>query len=79
MSKPPMMLTINAIAAETGLAASFIRRLCWDNRIVYVRAGSKYLINYDRFIEYLNAGDAVAETEPQHGVIRPIELRAVGR
>ena len=69
---PPRMLTIGATAAETGLAQNFIRKLCLENRIIYVRAGNKFLVNYDRLLDYLNAGDAVAETETRFEAIRPV-------
>lgn len=50
----PQMLTIRELAEHTGLSESHIRKLCKTNKIKYIRAGVKYLINYDRFIDYLN-------------------------
>lgn len=50
----PDMVTIRELANRTGLSESHIRRLCKTNKIKYIRAGVKYLINYDRFIDYLN-------------------------
>ena len=50
----PQMLTIRELAERTGLSESHIRKLCKTNKIKYIRAGVKYLINYDRFIDYLN-------------------------
>lgn len=52
----PKMRTIRETASETGLAYNYIRNLCLQNKIVYVRAGNKYLINIDKLIEYLNTG-----------------------
>lgn len=52
----PKMRTIKQTAGETHLAYNYIRNLCLQNKIVYVRAGNKYLINLDKFIEYLNNG-----------------------
>ena len=34
-----------------------IRRLIKANRIKYIRTGAKYLVNFDKFVEYLNNGD----------------------
>lgn len=53
----PEMLPIHKVASRTGLSYYFIRQLCLQDEIVYVRAGNKYLINYDRFIDYLNGGN----------------------
>lgn len=52
----PRMRTIKETAQETGLAYNYIRTLCLQNKIVYVKAGNKYLVNIDKLIEYLNSG-----------------------
>ncbi len=52
----PKMRTIKETAVITGLAYNYLRNLCLSNKIVYVRAGNKYLINVDKLIEYLNNG-----------------------
>lgn len=56
----PRMRTIKQTAAETGLAEYFIRQLVKQNKIKYVKAGCKTLINLDLFIEYLNSGEGAA-------------------
>lgn len=55
----PRMLTIRETASLTGLSYEFIRRLCLQQKIVFIRSGSKYLINFDRFLDYLNGGDKI--------------------
>lgn len=50
----PIMLTIRQTSERSGLARHYIRRLCLQNEIVYRKSGNKYLINYDKFVEYLN-------------------------
>lgn len=52
----PKMRTIKEIVAETGLAYCHVRSLCLENKVVHIKAGNKYLINLDKFIEYLNTG-----------------------
>lgn len=54
MSNIPRMLTLRAAAAETGLSYEFLRRLCLQKKIVFVKAGVKYLVNMDRLGEFLN-------------------------
>jgi len=56
-NSPVTMMTINELAAQTGLAKHFIRQLALQNKVVHVRAGKKILINYARFIDYLNTGE----------------------
>ena len=55
--KPPEMLPIKEVASKTGLSYYYIRQLCLNEEIIFIRAGNKYLINYDRFIDYLNGND----------------------
>lgn len=66
ISKPyeiPEMLTIRETAARTGLSYDFIRKLCLQRRIVFIRTGTKYLVNYDRFIDFLNEGEMQNEAD----------------
>lgn len=55
--KIPRMLKIDEVAAEFGLTRHFVRQLCLNDKIVYVKAGRKYLINAEKLAEYLNTGD----------------------
>lgn len=52
--KLPTMKTIKEMVALTGLSYTYLRNLCLQDEIVHIRAGKKYLINYDRFVDYLN-------------------------
>ena len=52
----PTMLTIKELAERTKLSYGFIRTLCIQKKIVHIKSGSKYLINYEKFLEYLNTG-----------------------
>lgn len=57
ISNVPRMRTIRQIAAETGFPEHAIRQLVREKKIVFVRCGSKALINLDRFIDFLNSGE----------------------
>jgi len=48
------MVTIKELSKLTGVSEHHIRLLCKSNRIRHIMAGTKYLINYERFIDYLN-------------------------
>ena len=68
MGNPPTMLTINQTADRSGLARHYIRQLCVQNKIVYIKAGNKYLINFDRFVEFLNTGESSAPINTVGGI-----------
>lgn len=52
--KVPTMLSIKETAKITGVAEYYIRQLVAENEICFVKAGKKYLINLEKFVEYLN-------------------------
>ena len=54
LQKLPVMKTIKEMVELTGFTYMHLRNLCLENKIIHVRAGKKYLINYDRFVDYLN-------------------------
>ena len=70
MADVPRMRTIREAARATGLAEHHVRQLVLSGEIVAVKAGKKYLVNLDRFIEYLNT--AHATKDEQYGTIRKI-------
>ncbi len=57
--KIPRMVGIDEAAAMFGLTRYFVRQLCLQRKIVFVKAGKKYLINAERLADYLNRGDEV--------------------
>ena len=70
----PRMRTIDETAKLTGVSAYQIRRMVKQNSIVHIRVGGKYLINLDKFIDYLNGAETgctcikrTEEKEVTHG------------
>ena len=55
----PVMLTIREASRKSGLSYDAIRKLCLQRRIVFIRVGTKYLINWARFMDFLNGGGEV--------------------
>ncbi len=53
----PTMVTLNEASAQSGLSYDYLRKLCLQKKIVYVRAGCKYLVNLEKLVEYLNQGE----------------------
>lgn len=54
MVKVPTMVTIKKAAELTGLSYNCLRNLCINEKIIYINAGTKYLINLEKLVEYLN-------------------------
>ena len=50
----PEMIGLREAARRTGLSYGFLRRLCLSGQIVHVRAGSKFLINWQKLCDFLN-------------------------
>jgi len=61
VKNPPRMQTINEVAREFGLARHFVREKVLRGEVVYVCAGKKYLINAEKFAEWLNQGEQARE------------------
>ena len=70
------METIKRTAEIFGLPEHFVRQKVSTGEVVAVRAGRKFLVNVDRFAEYLdNCKVQPAETQPCAARIEPIRLR----
>lgn len=61
MSTPPRMRTIKETIAElkqidpqTAITEYYLRDLVNSGQIVFVKAGNKTLINFDKFLEFLS-------------------------
>ena len=48
-----MMWTLKQASAETGLSYYFLRNLCLQKKIKFVRSGTKYFINKASLLEYI--------------------------
>ena len=59
----PRFGTINECAKMTGLSKFHIRQLVLQNKVKYIQAGIKYLVNVDNLVDYLNKGDNVQQAE----------------
>ena len=53
----PVMLPIQAISDKSGIPYKTIWQWCKENKIVHRKTGNKYLINVDKFIEFLNTSE----------------------
>lgn len=53
----PRMRTLREAAAESGINYNRLRLICLQDKVVYIKAGKKFLINMDSLASYLNTGD----------------------
>lgn len=60
-SRMPRMCTLKECVSETGLNYEFLRKLCLQKKIVFIKSGKKYLINLDRLIDFLNGEEIEVE------------------
>lgn len=73
-TKIPHMETIKRTAELFGLPVHFVRCKVSSGEIVAVRAGRKFLVNVDKFAEYLNSATIENETTVERRRVIPIEL-----
>ena len=75
----PRMETIKKTAEIFGLPVHFVRQKVNSGEVVAVRAGRRFLVNVDRFADYLNNNVLIPKTETTEATrserVRPIELR----
>ena len=71
----PRMRTIKETAELFSLPLHFVRQKVSSGEVVAVRAGRRFLVNVDKFAEYLNTCTISQESEADSGKIQPICLR----
>ncbi len=72
----PRMLTIRETAELFKLPVHFVRQKVSTGEVAAVRAGRKFLVNVDKFAEYLNSCTVQpAETSASAARIEPIKFR----
>lgn len=72
-TKIPRMESIPKAAEILGVPVHFVRAKVTSGEVVAVKAGRRYLVNVDKFIEYLNSNTIQTESKPNvSGSICPI-------
>jgi|GluameStandDraft_1065615.scaffolds.fasta_scaffold140611_1 hypothetical protein len=51
------MITLREAADRTGISYNRLRKMCINRQIVHIKAGCKFLINWDKLVDYLNTGE----------------------
>ena len=74
MEKIPTMKSISECSEIVGLAKYHVRQLVLQDKIKYVKAGRKYVVNLESLIEYLNNGETHVKTESENSY----KIRKVG-
>lgn len=77
--KIPRMESIKATAQLFNLPVHFVRAKVSSGEVVAVKAGRRFLVNVDKFAEYLNSStispDKEADEAANSSRISPIDLR----
>ena len=74
--KIPHMETIRKTAEIFGLPVHFVRTKVSSGEVVAVRAGRRFLVNVDKFAEYLNSSTIQPEADSAaHSVCRVTPIR----
>lgn len=53
----PRVRTLREAAEESGICYNRLRLMCLQGKLIYVKAGRKFLVNMDSLANYLNTGD----------------------
>lgn len=71
----PRMETIKKTAELFGLPVHFVRCKVSSGEVVAVRAGRRFLVNVDKFAEYLNSTRIQPESGTESGACRVEPIR----
>lgn len=73
----PVMLTIDQTAERSGLSAYAVRKLARssEGRAFTVRVGTKYLINWEKFVAYFNGTLPEPDRSQNAGKIQPVPVK----
>ena len=50
----PEMIPLKEASRRTGLSYELLRTLCLQKKIVHIRSGAKYLVNFRKLCDFLN-------------------------
>ncbi len=73
----PRMETIKKTAELFGLPVHFVRSKVSSGEVVAVRAGKRFLVNVDKFAEYLNSSTVQPSGAPEPN--KTARLEPIGR
>lgn len=73
----PRMETIKKTAELFGLPVHFVRSKVSSGEVVAVRAGKRFLVNVDKFAEYLNSSTVQPSGAPEAS--KTARLEPIGR
>ena len=71
----PRMVPLQTLADESGISYKALWQMCKQNKIVHIKSGNKFLVNVDKFIEFLNTGETEVESnDKESNSIKAIPL-----
>jgi len=52
------MVTLKEASSRTGISYDRLRKMCINHQIVHIKAGCKFLLNWEKLVDYLNTGES---------------------
>ena len=71
----PHMTSIKKTAEIFGLPVHFVRQKVTSGEIFAVKSGNRYLVNVEKFAEYLNTNKIHPEEQDGTGGISPVPVK----
>ena len=62
MRVPAPALHRGSIQIRRSFSYKALWQMCKQNKIVHIKSGNKFLVNVDKFIEFLNTGETEVES-----------------
>lgn len=63
----PTMYTLKQASQATGLSYDFLRKLCLQDKIIFVKSGNKILVNMEKLVAFLNGEPEETPEEAANG------------
>ena len=53
----PEMIGLREAASRTGLSYDWLRKSCLEGKIIHIKVGKKFLVNFGKLCEFLEQGE----------------------
>lgn len=57
MEQTVRMVTLREASNRTGISYDRLRKMCINGQVIHIKAGRKFLLNWDKLVDYLNTGE----------------------
>ena len=57
MEQTVLMVTLREASNRTGISYDRLRKMCINGQVIHIKTGRKFLLNWDKLVDYLNTGE----------------------